>query len=102
MDDDIEDYKLDTTFEREAGCIVHTSWMLDRKRGPQKFKVEDRWHRKDAIGVGSFGEVFLEATEDGRQRALKAVRKRLAQKFGVDHKRELVALTFFSRSKVRL
>jgi hypothetical protein len=100
MDDDLEDYKLETTFEREAGCILHTSWMQDRARGLRKVRVKDRWHRKGEIGVGSFGTVYLEATEDGRQRAVKAVRKRLAERFKVDHKRELAALTVLSRSKV--
>jgi hypothetical protein len=101
MDDDLEDYKLETTFEREAGCIVHTSWTQDRARGLRKVKVKDRWRRRGEIGVGSFGTVYLEATEDGRQRAVKAVRKRVAEKFGVNHKRELAALTVFSRPKVR-
>jgi hypothetical protein len=102
MDDDLEDYKLETIFEPEAGCILHTSWMQDRAKGIRKIKVNDRWHRKDEIGVGSFGTVYLETTKDGRQRAVKAVRKRQAQRFGMalDHKRELAALTVFSRSKV--
>jgi hypothetical protein len=102
MDDDLEDYKLETTFEPEAGCVLHTSWMQDRAKGIRKIKVNDRWQRKDEIGVGSFGTVYLEMTKDGRQRAVKTVRKRQAKKFGmaVDHKRELAALTVFSRSKV--
>jgi hypothetical protein len=102
MGDDLEDYKLETTFEREADCILHTSWMQDRARGLRKIKVQDRRKRGGEIGVGSFGTVYLETTKDGRQRAVKAVRKRQAQRFGVDvdHKRELAALTVFSRSKV--
>jgi hypothetical protein len=102
MDDDLEDYKLETTFEHETSCIVHTTWAQDRERGLRKIKVEDRWHRQGEIGIGSSGTVYLEVMKDGQQRALKAIRKKLAQKYGLDYKKELAALTFFSRSKVRL
>jgi len=95
MDEDMEDYKLNTTFEREAGCIVHTSWTQDRARSLQKVNVEDRWYRQKEIGVGSFSTVYLEVTKDGQQKALKAIRKKLAQRFGENCKRELAALTFF-------
>jgi hypothetical protein len=100
MDDDLEDYKLETTFDRDSGCIVHTSWKQDRARGLGKVRIEHRWRRKEKIGVGAFGTVYLEATDDGQQRAVKAIRKSLAKKYGIDHRRELAALTFFSRSKV--
>jgi hypothetical protein len=63
--------------------------------------VKDKWRRRDEIGVGFFGTVYLHATGDGRQRVVKAVRKRVAEKFGANHKRELAALTVFSRPNVR-
>jgi hypothetical protein len=100
MDDDLDDYELETTFEHEAGCILHTSWRQDRERGLRRIKMKDRWYRKCEIGAGSFSTVYLEATEDGRQRAVKIFHKRQAQRFGENHKRELAALTVFSRSKV--
>jgi hypothetical protein len=44
--------------------------------------------------------VRLQGTDKGEQRAVKAIHKTLAVKYGVDHKRQLAALAVFSRAKV--
>jgi hypothetical protein len=55
---------------------------------------------KQELGAGAFGAVRLQGTDKGEQRAVKAIHKTLAVKYGVDHKRELAALAVFSRAKV--
>jgi hypothetical protein len=71
------------------------------KRGERKVLVERQWFIQDEpLGSGAFGPVRVHSTADGEQRAVKAILKSTAEKFGVDYKEEIRALVNFSRAKV--
>jgi len=105
--DDLDDYKLETTFQRDPVCVLHTSYKSDRARGIRRVAIVDKWvPQKPALGTGTFGTVRLEKfvnAPDGTKRTERAVKQlhkmQLAQ-LNVDYKKELIALTKFSRSKV--
>jgi hypothetical protein len=99
MDDILQDYKLDTTFCVDH--VLHTTYLIDLGLSLHKAAVEKKWFPKQELGAGTFGTVRLQSTDKGEQRAVKAIRKTLALKYRVDHKRELAALAEFSRAKVR-
>jgi hypothetical protein len=100
MDDDLDDYKLDTTWGQDTRYVVHTSFERDRRHGGRKVRVENKWFRQRELGVGSCGTVHLETTEDGHERAVKRVRKSLAARLRIDYRRELAAISTFSKAKV--
>jgi hypothetical protein len=100
MDDDLDDYKLDTTWGQDPSYVVHTSFERDRRRGGRKVAIEKKWFRQRELGIGSCGVVHLETTEDGQERAVKSIRKGLATRLRIDYKRELAAISTFSRAKV--
>lgn len=62
---------------------------------------------KKLLGVGTFGMVRLERckSNDGQGeelcRAVKQMHKSHLERLKIDYKKELIALTKFSRSKVR-
>jgi hypothetical protein len=99
---DLNDYKLEATFLND-GCVLHKSYQSDVARGIRKVAVHERWTpQKPALGSGSFGVVRLETKADGGQRAVKELHKPQMQRFNVDYKKELLALTKFSRAKVQI
>jgi hypothetical protein len=100
MDDDLDDYKLDTTWGEDPSHVVHTSFDGDRRHGGRKIRIGDKWYRQRELGVGSCGVVHLETTEDGRERAVKSIRKSLAARLRIDYRRELAAISTFSKAKV--
>lgn len=102
---DLEDYKLQAEYDARLNVILHRSYRADWARGRQKVVVEERWApQTPALGTGSFGTVRLELrqdTDDETQcRAVKQLRKADLARTRVDFRKELVALTKFSRSKV--
>jgi hypothetical protein len=99
MDDDIDDYKLDTTWHQDPSHVVHTSFERDRRQRGRKAKIETKWYRKEELGVGSCGVVYLETTEDGGERAVKCIRKSMAARLKIDYRRELAAISTFSKAK---
>lgn len=100
MDDDLDDYKLDATWHENPSHVVHISFERDHRHKGRKVKVENKWFRQRELGVGSCGVVHLETTEDGQERALKSIRKTLAARLKIDYRRELAAISVFSKAKV--
>jgi hypothetical protein len=100
MDDDLDDYKLDATWHENPSHVVHISFERDHRNKGRKVKVENKWFRQRELGVGSCGVVHLETTEDGQERALKSIRKTLAARLKIDYRRELAAISIFSKAKV--
>lgn len=105
---DLNDYKLETSFERDPQCIIHTSYRADRARGIRKVAVVERWIRdKKLLGAGTFGTVRLERRQSNEARtkttcrAVKQMHKSHMARLKIDYKKELIALTKFSRSKVQ-
>lgn len=104
---DLNDYKLETQFEKDPDSIVHTFYKSNRARGLRKVVVKERWYPEEVeLGAGTFGTVRLEKRFLDRQqknvarRAVKHLNKLQLERKNIDYKKELIALTKFSRSKV--
>ena len=104
---DLDDYKLQTEFRTRPNIVVHRSYRADWGHGRRRVVVEEEWApQKPALGAGSFGTVRLERRQnvDGetqyKDRAVKQLRKIDMARMKVDFRKELLALTKFSRSKV--
>lgn len=100
MDDDLDDYKLETTWGQNGSHVIHTSFESDCRQRGRKVRVENKWYQQKELGVGSCSVVHLETAEDGQERAVKSIRKSLAARLGVDYRRELAAISTFSKAKV--
>src|SRR6266487_2783939 len=104
---DLDDYKLETAFQKDPECVLHTSYKADRVKGICKAAVVEKWARQKYVGRGSFGSVHLEMlmecnhTTQATHRAVKQLYKADLARTKIDFKKELIALTKFSRSKVR-
>jgi len=108
LPDDLKDYKLATEFQTDPDVILHRSYRADWARGRQKVLVVEKWApQKPPLGAGSFGTVRLEKRLDANNhkehtyRAVKQLRKSDMTRLRIDYRKELVALTKFSRAKVR-
>lgn len=99
---DLDDYKIDTTFHKNPDYVVHTLQTADWARGQKRKIVKEKWVAQDEIlGSGTFGTVRLEERVDGKvTRAVKQLWKFQMARLNIDYKKELLALTKFSRSKV--
>ncbi|KAI9778689.1 MAG: hypothetical protein M1839_007920 [Geoglossum umbratile] len=94
----LEHFRLDATVT--ADCTTHIEYKTDRARGIRKEKVERRWYRTQCIGRGTFGIVWLEVKEENdgvEKRAVKVIEKNGMQHLRVDYKKELLALSKFSK-----
>lgn len=105
--DDLEDYKYETSFKRDPERILHTSYKVDRAKGFQRVAVVETWSpRKPELGCGTFGTVRLEERIDGntaaekKYRAVKRLHKAHLRRLNVDYRKEVIALTKFTRPKV--
>lgn len=96
----IEHFRQDAIVSEE--CTIHTQFYTDRARGIRKKKVEKKWLRKKEIGRGSSGTVWLEVSGDNdrfEERAVKIISKSIIRQLEVDYKKELLALTKFSKQQ---
>jgi hypothetical protein len=100
MDDDLDDYKLETTWHQDPSHVVHISFERDYHHRGRKVRFENKWYRQRELDIGSFGIVHLENTEDGRERAVKSIRRSQAELLKIDYRRELAAISTFSKAKV--
>jgi hypothetical protein len=103
--DDLDDYKLEVSFEKDPECVLHTKYISDRARGIRRVSVVQTWRpQKPALGAGMFGSVRLETCQDStgevEHRAVKKLRKMHLDRMKIDFRKELIALTKFSRQKV--
>ena len=106
--DDFNDYKLETIVHQESKYVQHSYSRIDRAHGFKKVEVIEKWETQEAeLGTGTFGNVHLqqrikETGIDNQYRAVKELEKSQLKRLKVDYKKELLALTKFSRSKVFL
>lgn len=72
-------------------------------------RIEEKWTATQMIGRGAFGEVWKQecapdapaAVTGTRIRAVKSINKKLTEDLGVDFKKELIALSKFSKEEYR-
>lgn len=98
--DFIEHFKLETQWHEDH--TLHVSYRSVRSRGHQKLRIEDRWYRKQKLGQGAFGTVWLETNSDGADRAVKEIGRDHGFSSLVDYKRELLAMAKLSKVRVGL
>ncbi|PVH83037.1 kinase-like protein [Cadophora sp. DSE1049] len=103
---DLHDFRLETSFETNPRCVVHTIHKSDPELGIRKVVVQERWvTRKPELGFGLFGPIRLEErlvpaqSYKRTQRAVKVLHKQQMKRRNFDYKKELLALAKFSRSK---
>jgi hypothetical protein len=104
--DDLDDYKLEVLFQGDPECVLHTKFVSDRARGIRRVPVFQKWiPQKPLLGAGMFGSVGLEACLDPAKevehRAVKKLQKMYLDRLRIDFRKELIALTEFSRQKVK-
>jgi hypothetical protein len=107
VSDLVRDSKLETAFYENYTQHVYCVSGADPRQ--RKIRKEERWERREYLGTGTFGTVWLEKlVTDGSEekyRAIKEIRKEMRkgmQQSGViDYSRELEAIAKFSHQKVR-
>ena len=91
----VDFFRLEADFR--PGSTRHTTFKSDRAHGKRKVKVVTIWSRKQHLGHGSYGRVWLETAEDGSERAVKEIAKEMCLREQIDYKRELAAMAKLSR-----
>ena len=75
MDEELDDYKLDSTFGSQPDHVIHT--MYERpSNGIGLVKVEQKWHQRRELGKGGFGVVYLQGKMMGSKGPLRKFVKR--------------------------
>ena len=68
-------------FKRDAehlpGNTQHPRFEFDRSNGFRKMRTMKRWQKRNEIGEGSLGTVWLVVEDNGSERVVKAISKRL-------------------------
>ena len=98
---DVDHCKLEAIFpDSSDNQVLHYEYFSDTGPGPRKARIEKRWRRQECIGHGSYGDVWLEITEDepGKKRAVKAIRTKGLGGKG-DYIKEVKAMVHFSKTK---
>jgi hypothetical protein len=95
ISDLIEHFKLETEFHQEH--TVEITHALQHDRGRQRVKTETIWTRRENLGSGAFGTVWLEKNQSGATRAVKKVSKTPFDRIGIDYHVELLALAKLSK-----
>ena len=91
----VDHFKLEV--EQLPEFTQHTHYKSDRSHGLRRLKVVKRWRKKHDIGEGAFGIVWLEVEEDGSERAVKAISRRLCSYSKIDYRKELAAMAILSK-----
>ncbi|KAF9890377.1 hypothetical protein FE257_006045 [Aspergillus nanangensis] len=98
----LQHFRLDAVITGD--CTTHIEYKVAQGLAPRK--IEKRWYRrKESIGRGSYGQVWLEREDNKNQagdnkknqRAVKILGKDLMTHHGIDYKKELLALAKFSK-----
>jgi hypothetical protein len=93
--DFIEHFKLETQWHEDH--TLHVSYRSERSKGRQKLRVEERWYRKNKLGQGTFGSVWLETSSTGDDRAVKEIQRNHGVNAVIDYNKELLAMAKFSK-----
>ncbi|CAH0043640.1 unnamed protein product [Clonostachys solani] len=102
----VQDSKLDTVLiDHDGNSVQHTLYKSSHRARRRPRKIEETWKRREKIGSGTFGKVWLQECIDGenigRFRAVKEITKRKCEDGSVpiEYNRELEAIAKFSQSK---
>ncbi|VUC21224.1 unnamed protein product [Clonostachys rosea] len=102
----VQDSKLDTVLIDDDGSSVqHTRYISSNGTRRRPRKIQETWKRREKIGSGTFGKVWLHERVDGenmgRFRAVKEIakQKRDDGSVPIEYNRELEAIAKFSQSK---
>ena len=100
---DLDHYKIETEILGDGNEVVNYEYRTDVGFGIRNLKFEQRWYRQENLGQGSSSNVWLEIQKGNSEskRAVKAISKRRLLETKVDYRRELKALTEFSKPKYR-
>ena len=100
---DLDHYKIETEILGDGNEVVSYEYVTNGRLGLRNAKFEQRWYRQANLGQGSSSDVWLEIQKDKSEskRAVKAISKRRLLENKVDYRRELKALTEFSKPKYR-
>jgi hypothetical protein len=100
-EDLLEHFKLPAEVFPEY--TLQVTYKRNRTRRVRE-KVEEKWMPMEIVGEGAFGMVRKElcTLEDGHEsvRAVKIIEKRKMAMFNIDFKKELLALSKFSKDEV--
>lgn len=98
---DLDHYKIETDILGDGNEVVSYDYVTSSALGLRRVKREQRWCRVAKIGQGSSSDVWLEIQKGNSEskRAVKSISKRRLLENKVDYRRELKALTEFSKPK---
>jgi hypothetical protein len=96
----VDHFRLETQRDEDITCI--RVLYPDRRR--RNAKVQEEWRRKDPLGQGSFGLVWLyqKLGPNKDVRAVKEIRKGLnyQRAFNIEYARELYAMAKLTRASL--
>ncbi|KAI1861560.1 hypothetical protein JX265_009527 [Neoarthrinium moseri] len=100
LSDLVRDSKIETEFL--DSCIQHVFYETGPSARERRVRKEERWVRREFIGRGAYGSVYLEQSKvdsSYKLRAVKEIKKSVAPGEEVDYIRELEAVAKFSHQK---
>jgi hypothetical protein len=93
VSDLIDHFKLETEFRQD--CTIEITRIFQHDYGQRMIKAEKKWTKKQDLGYGTFGDVWLERSDSGGTRAVKSVKKN--RNTSVDYHKELLAMAKLSK-----
>lgn len=100
----VRDSKLETYFLNEE--VQHISYVSNLRTRQRRVKKETRWRRRENLGAGAYGCVWLEECYEGEKdevgavRAVKEISRVIDGRPQLDYERELEAIAKFSHANV--
>lgn len=103
ISDLVRDSKIETEFL--DSCFQHVFYDTGASAKQRRMRREERWVRRNFVGRGAYGSVYLEQCVIGtsqKLRAVKEIKKSVVPGQELDYLRELEAVAKFSHQKVSL
>ncbi|CAH0021318.1 unnamed protein product [Clonostachys rhizophaga] len=105
VSDLVRDSKLIAFQTDDTSIVRHIVYTSNPHMRQRRMKKEEAWKRREKLGTGAFGQVYLEellsGSEAGKLRAVKEIAKTPPQdpRKEIDYTRELEAIAKFSHPK---
>ncbi len=100
----VRDWKLECDCSDIRNSTLQIRHVTNAAEGLWRQRVEERWRRKQELGRGSFGVVWLEkcvsGPSEGQLRAVKELRKAPQSTTSKYYAKELEAIVKFSHERV--